>query len=233
MKQILNGLWTFETLQVGRVYAIQDDDGLTLIDTGLASAAAKIVKELKTINREPTDVKRIIITHAHVDHIGGLPKLKALTGAQILCGQREKPYIEASQRMPFAPRKDLKGLMKILQSKPRQMVGTPVDEVLRSWESLPMVMGGLQVIDTPGHSPGAISLWQPHWKLLFCGDVMMNTPKLRLPFAPFTFDMRENIRSLQRLSELEPSLICFGHGQPLLADSARQLRSFTRAVQAK
>ncbi len=230
MKQILNGLWTFETLQLGRVYAIQDEDGLTLIDTGLASAVPKIVKELKTISREPTDIKRIIITHAHPDHIGGLPKLKELSGAQVLCGHREKPYVAGSIYAPVAPKKDLKGLLKLVPFKPQKIVGTPVDEVLHSWETLPMVMGGLQVIDTPGHSPGAISLWQPHWRMLFCGDVVMNAPKLRLPFAPFTADMRENIRSLQRISELEPSLICFGHGPPLLTDAAPQLRNLFRAV---
>ncbi len=230
MKQILNGLWTFETLQLGRVYAIQDEDGLTLIDAGIGSSALKIVKELKTINREPTDIKRIIITHAHIDHIGGLPKLKELTGAQVLCGYREKPYVEGSLYAPVAPKKDLKGLLKLVPFKPIKVVGTPVDVMLRSWETLPMVMGGLQVIDTPGHSPGAISLWQSHWRLLFCGDVVTNKPKFGLPSAPFTVDMRDNIRSLQRLTELEPSLICFGHGPPLLTDATPQLRSLYRAV---
>ena len=230
MKQILNGLWTFETPQVGRVYAIKDSDGLTLIDTGLASAVAKIIKELKMLNFEPTHVKRIIITHAHRDHIGGLPKLKALTGAKVLCGHREKPYVEGSLLVPVAPKKDLHGLDKLLPLKPQKQVGTLVDEVLRSWERLPDVMGGLQVIDTPGHSPGAISLWQADWRLLFCGDVMMNLSKLRLPYAPFTSDMAENKRSVQRLAELNPSLICFGHGQPMLVEATQELRTFARTV---
>ncbi len=216
---------------MGRVYAIEDSDGLTLIDAGIASSVKRIVRELKTIGRAPTDIVRIIVTHAHIDHIGGLPRLQELSGAKVLCSRVEAPFVEGKSYPPLPKRKDIKGISKLLPMKPWKSSGTPVAETVSSWETLPMVMGGLVVIDTPGHSPGAISLWQPEWKVLFCGDVLMNTPKLRLPIAAFTSDMRENIRSVQRLAELGPSLVCFGHGQPLLVDATQKLRAFAREVQ--
>jgi MoaA/NifB/PqqE/SkfB family radical SAM enzyme len=54
----------------------------------------------------------------------------------------------------------------------------------------------------------------------------MRLPRVRLPFAAFTVDMEENKRSVKKLAELEASVVCFGHGQPLMHDAASQLRAF-------
>lgn len=79
MKPILPGLYTLTGLIVGRVYLIEDPDGLTLIDASIPLSAPKIIKQIEGMGRKATDVKRILLTHAHPDHHGNLPKLKQAT----------------------------------------------------------------------------------------------------------------------------------------------------------
>jgi len=103
---------------------------------------------------------------------------------------------------------------------------SPVRRDVQGGDTLSEVLGGLQVIFTPGHAPGHICFWQPDRRLLFCGDVVMCLPRLRLPFAAFTVDMEENKRSIKKIAELEAEVVCFGHGQPLTRNAAAQLRAF-------
>ena len=94
MQQILPNLYTFSGLLVGRVYLIDDGGELTIIDAGLTSAGPKILKQLAAANYQPSQVKRIIITHAHPDHIGSLKALAEATGAQVIASADEAEVIE-------------------------------------------------------------------------------------------------------------------------------------------
>jgi glyoxylase-like metal-dependent hydrolase (beta-lactamase superfamily II) len=92
-------------------------------------------------------------------------------------------------------------------------------------------MDGLQVVFTPGHASGHLAFWQPEKKVLFCGDTIFRIPvNMRLPFAMLTVDMAENIRSIGRLATLNPDIICFGHGKPLMENTADLLRQFAQKV---
>ena len=206
MQQIVPGVHAFTGLLVGRVYALEDTDGLTLIDAGLGLAAGKVLKQLRASGRQPLDVKRILITHAHPDHVGGLAKLQAATGAQVEAHPLEWPLL--------APQ---------VSALPHT---TTARREVQDGETLPQVLGGLQVILTSGHTRGHVSFWQPDRRLLFCGDVLLRLPRLRLPFAAFTVDMAENKCSIKQLAELNAEVVCFGHGQPLGHDAAAQLRAF-------
>ncbi len=232
MKQIIPGLYTFSGLLVGRVYLIEDPDGLTLIDASLASAAPKILRQLTTLGRKPGDVKRILITHAHPDHVGGLPALKQATGAQVICSAVERPFTEGKTEVPRAPAESLSPLTRRMLPPPTTLPGTPVDRTLQDGEWLPEVMGGLQAVLTPGHAPGHTVYWQPQKGVVFCGDVIMRLPGLRLPFAAFTVDMAENKRSIQKVVRLQPKMVCFGHGNPLLQNATETLRAFAQKVGA-
>ncbi|MBC7811634.1 MAG: MBL fold metallo-hydrolase, partial [Burkholderiales bacterium] len=103
MKQIVPGLSTFTGLLAGRVYAIEDTDGFTIIDTSIAPAADKIVAQIKALGRHATDIKRILITHGHPDHVGGLSKLKQMTGALVMCHELERPVIQGEQPIVRRP----------------------------------------------------------------------------------------------------------------------------------
>lgn len=232
MKQIIPGVSHFTGLQIGRVYLIEGADGLTLIDTGVASAPAKILKQLGAKGYQARDVKRIAITHAHADHIGGLPELKELTGAEVIASELEKRVIEGEIPIPRAPQEDLSRLARLLRLPETRLEKVPVDRVVTDGEVLTEVIEGLQVVATPGHAPGHIAFWQPEKGLLFCGDVIFRMFGMGLPFRMFTVDMAENIRSIRRLAELEPSIVCFGHGNPLTGNAARIVRNFARKVGA-
>jgi glyoxylase-like metal-dependent hydrolase (beta-lactamase superfamily II) len=214
------------------VYLIEDADGLTIIDTSIGSATPKILKQLATINRKPSDVKRILITHAHPDHVGGLPELKKATGAEVICSAIERPITEGKAEIPRAPVESLSPLSRRMLPPPTTLSGTPVDRELQDGDLLPEVMGGLQAILTPGHAPGHTAYWQPQKRILFCGDVIMRLPHLRLPFAAFTVDMAENKRSIRKAVVLKPAIVCFGHGNPLMQNTAETIEAFAKKVNA-
>jgi glyoxylase-like metal-dependent hydrolase (beta-lactamase superfamily II) len=206
MQSIVPGVYTFTELLVGRVYALESTDGLTLIDAGIGPAASKVLKQLQARGYNPSDVKRILITHAHPDHIGGLANLQAATGALVVVHPLEWPL-----------------LAREVSALPHT---TAARCEVQDGETLSEVLGGLQAILTPGHTRGQVCFWQPDRRLLFCGDVVMRLLRLRLPYAMVTVDMDENKRSIKKLAELNAEVVCFGHGQPLTRDAASQLRAF-------
>jgi glyoxylase-like metal-dependent hydrolase (beta-lactamase superfamily II) len=220
----------FTGLLFGRVYLIEDDDGLTLVDTSITSAGSKILKQLTDAGRKPTDVKRILITHAHPDHIGSLPMLKQMTGAQVIASAGEKPVIEGKIPIPRPGKAQLTGLARFMAIPEQMLPPVAVDRVVNDGDQIPEVLGGLTVVATPGHAPAHISLWQPARKLIILGDVLFNAPNLRLPPAIFTYDMAENKRSVGRVARLVPDIVCFGHGEPILNEASQRIRAFARKI---
>lgn len=233
MKQIIPGLHMFSGLFFGRVYLIEDSDGLSIIDASIESAADKIIRQLKAAGHQPSDVKRILITHGHPDHIGGLPMLQEITGAKVIASAIERPVIEGTTPIPRVAADKLSGIAKLMRPrKDETMPGTPVDRVVEEGSKIPEVMGGLEVLATPGHTYGHVTFWQPEKKIAFCGDVIMRMWSLSLPFAAFTVDMEANKRSIKRLAELDADMICFGHGNPFTEGTAQTIRAFARKVGA-
>ena len=230
MNEVVPGIYTFSGLMVGRVYAIEDPNGLTLVDASVKVAAARILSQLRAAGREPGDVKRILVTHAHPDHVGGLPELKQLTGAEVICSELERPITEG--KVAIGMISPYKEILETRRIKPPDTVlpGTPVDRTVNEGDVLDEVLGGLHVLITPGHALGHVTYWQPERRIAFCGDVIMNLVGLTLPFAPFTPDMDENRRSVRRVASLEPEVLLFGHGKPLLENTARRVQEFSNRV---
>ena len=223
MQKIVDNLYTLDGMIVGRVYLIQDPDGLTLIDASIAPRANAILKEIEKAGFKPTDVKRILITHAHPDHVGALNKVQAATGAQVWAGQAEANVIESKNAVITPTRENVKGLWKYfipsgVSFKPR---------ILKDNDMLTEVLGGMVALHTPGHAVDHFAFWQPERRILICGDVIFNMIGLTLPLPFVTVDMEQDKRSAARLIALNPDLICFGHGVPLRgADAAQKLAAF-------
>ncbi len=223
MKSIIPGLYLITRPMGVNMYLIEGPDGLTLIDTSLAFAAQGVLADIQSLGRQPVDLKRILITHAHTDHVGGLPELKRITGAEVITSELERPVIEGEIPIP-RPSKGLR--MPVTWFK-----RVPVDRVVADCEVIDS-LGGLQVLFTPGHAPGHIAFWQPEKKVLIAGDVLFNVFGLSLPPSFLTVDMEEDRRSVQRIAALEPDILCLGHGKPLVHDTAARLRAFARKVGA-
>ncbi|HEX8681096.1 MAG TPA: MBL fold metallo-hydrolase [Ardenticatenaceae bacterium] len=235
MKEVIPGVYNFTGLGMGRVYLIEDEDGFTLIDVGKFSAPARIVKQMEARGLQADRIRRILITHAHSDHAEGAPVFQALSGAQVMCSAVERPAVEGEVPVPVPKREKLPGLLRLASYvpiwysyPPKTMRPARVDRELADRETLPEVLGGLQVLFTPGHTPGHLSFWQPERRILFCGDAFMRLPRrgLTLPYPLSTVDMQEARRSIPQLADLEPVVICFGHGDPLMENAAQKLRAF-------
>jgi glyoxylase-like metal-dependent hydrolase (beta-lactamase superfamily II) len=205
MQQVIEGVYTFTGLPVGRVYLIDDGGLLTLVDTSLASGVKKIAAQIEAGGRRVEDVTRILITHEHMDHIGGLPGVKKMSGAEVIASAAAKAAIE-------------------------RQLDVAVDRVIEDGEMVEGVLGGLQVIATPGHAPGHVSFWAAAHKLLFAGDMILNLVGLTRALPIVTPDPALNNRSIQRAAALEPEVICFGHGAPIADRAAERLRELAARV---
>ena len=202
-------------------YLIVDTDGLTLIDVGIPSSDKKILAYIASLGNSPQDVRRIILTHSDIDHVGSLSALHKATGARTYASQIESSAIAAGKpsreaRPPgFALRRFLFTLISpFFKVKPFQ-----VDEILQDGQILP-VLGGLQVVETVGHTPGHISLFAPAVGVLFCGDSMRtdeNGINASLP-PGLTWDLAKAKESIQKQAALGPRIVCPGHG-PVLMDA--------------
>ena len=221
MKYIAPNLYTFENCLVGRAYLLEDADGLTVIDGSIAPSTGTILRQITGSGRRLTDVKRILLTHAHLDHVGALPELKRLSGGVIICSAVEQPLAEGKQPT-VTPSSGM--------STPAQTLkGITIDRTVNDGDRID-AFGGLEVVATPGHTPGQIAFYQPERKILFAGDTLMNLwGKLRPPFAMATPDLNEAKRSIQKVAALDVEIVCFGHGEPLTNNTNAAIRAFRRS----
>lgn len=219
MREILPNIFTFHGLTLGRVYAIKDQDGLTLIDTGMPNIHQKVIKQLEKAGYTPSDVKRIFITHAHFDHLGSLPELQSITGAEVYAHPLDKPVIQGEEFVVRRP--------KGLRFPETKVPPTPVHHTFEDGDILP-VLGGLHVIHTPGHSPGHVVFWQPERKILFTADLIFRMFNyMTLPWAIFTVDQESNKQQIKRvMSMLQPESLLFGHGDPIIKGGNAKLVAF-------
>lgn len=204
---------------IANPYLIIDPDGLTLIDTGLPGSDKKILKYITGMGRSPSDLKRIIITHSDMDHIGGLYPLKKATGARTYASDIEAKAIASGKpSRPIQAGMTFRRLLfKVvgLWMKPHPM---QVDEIVKDGQILP-ILGGLQVVDTVGHTPGHISLFAPKIGLLFPGDSMVSDERgLQGSRPAVTWDKAKAAESVKKQAALGATIVCPGHG-PVVRDA--------------
>ncbi len=201
---------------------VQDDGSVTLVDTGLKRAPARIVAGLASIGKHPRDVTRIVLTHVHPDHAGGAAEMSRRAGAPVLVhgddhgwarSGRIRGANDPSTRMGrlFARAGDAK--IEAFEPGPALMDG----------QLLP-VSGGVRVVHTPGHSPGHISLLIEQSGTLITGDALFNFRFLRgarISPAFLCSDFAMTKRTAHRLGEMEYEVAAFTHG-PEIRDRARE-----------
>lgn len=195
-----------------------------LIDCGMRWQSRNILRALRGAGVAPDQIGWIALTHWHIDHTGSLPPIARATGAHIAAHHADAPFIEGAT----PPRKpDLHGeggrFARWLLTKLYRP--TNVDEPLNDGDVLPEL--GLQVVATPGHTPGHVCYYLPAERALFAGDALANRRgELSLPPAAFSDDPAQARASLERLRELAIEQCYFGHGEPLLTDAGAQIRAF-------
>ncbi len=207
---------------VANPYIIVDaDDGLTLVDTGLPRSQKKILAYVASLGNSTRDVKRILLTHSDLDHVGSLAALHKATGARTYASKIEADAIATGKssrqikRSGFSMRRVMFAVLgPFMQAGPFQ-----IDEVLTAGQVLP-VAGGLQVIDTRGHTPGHLSFYAPAAGVLFCGDSLVTDDQGIHGSRPgLTWDEAKAKEAVERQAALAPKIVCPGHG-PVVRDAA-------------
>lgn len=206
---------------------IDDDGQVTLVDCGLKRAPAKIVRGLAHIGKHPTDVTRIVLTHAHSDHAGGAADLVAATAASGVSIHRDDAAYAQSGVMP--PREKRLGFGRLVTRLPAGGF-TPVEVSAELTDGQELdIAGGLHVIHTPGHTPGHVSLLHPNSQVLITGDSLFNMrSKMSWSFAAFCTSYAQAKDSARRLADLDYRTAAFTHGPPIVNTGREAIRDFLR-----
>ena len=225
--QLAPGVWRIATAPRDLVnsFAFVDDDGqVTLVDAGTKRAPRRLLAGLAHMNVSPSDVTRIIATHAHPDHVGGLSAMRGRTGASVAVHERDAAYVREGKG-PVLDRSTLGGRLRRHNSG---STPTPVDAELTDGEVLD-VAGGLRVLHTPGHTPGHVSLLHEPTRVLVTGDSIWNMRgRMTWSVPMFCTDHRLAKETAHVLGELDYQIAAFNHG-PEIRDGAREaVRGFLR-----
>jgi glyoxylase-like metal-dependent hydrolase (beta-lactamase superfamily II) len=210
------------------------EDRLTLIDAGLAGSKPMLVRYLADIGRSIDELDRIVCTHGHPDHVGGVREIADGEPIEVFIHPADLEGVSHTVREALAPTASGSLRGRLLQAvTPHPGTATSLND----GEVLP-ALGGLEVIHTPGHTPGSVCLYARGPRILFTGDVLQ-VRRGHLAFASpiFSHDHAQARASVQRLTHLDVDMIAFSHFPPMrdgasaaLIDLARQATTSTGAV---
>lgn len=191
-------------------YVVDEENELTLVDAALGLNAKQILLSIKVMKKPLT---QIVITHAHSDHIGALDAIKReWPDAIVSISARDARLLAGdTSLLPGEPDSPIKG------GVPKN-VKTQPDRLLEEGDRV----GSLKVINTPGHTPGSISLVDTRNHFLLAGDAFQTrggiavsgTLKASFPFPAFaTWNKRVALESGKKIRQLDPQLLAVGHGK--------------------
>lgn len=193
-------------------YLVREDDGFTLVDTAMGSADAI----LQIAEQHGAPIKRIALTHAHGDHVGSLDALhEKLPEAEVAISARDARFLAGERSLdPDEVQGTLRGAYKTCATRPTRLLA-PGDRV-----------GSLEVVASPGHTPGHIAFFDRRDGTLIAGDALQTRSAVAVsgtvvPLFPFvamaTWHRPSALESARALRALEPALLVVGHGEALRA----------------
>jgi glyoxylase-like metal-dependent hydrolase (beta-lactamase superfamily II) len=190
------------------VYAfLVDEPELTLIDAGLIGSAGRVQRYVRKIGRSLDDLTRIICTHAHPDHIGGVRELAGDREVEVLMHPADLDGLKVTLRDAVANR-NRSQLIAYFTRHPGE--ATPIVD----GQVLP-ILGGLRVVHTPGHTAGSVCLYAERDRLLFVGDnLQVIRRKVTFASSVFSEDMPLARAGVARMAELDVQTIVFSHYPP-------------------
>ena len=170
---------------------VLEGDGLCFIDTGVAGSENQLASILENIGKSFADVRVIVLTHSHPDHIGAARPMREMSGAQVWAHANEKEWIEDTERQ--RRERPVPGFDRLVSGP------VSIDRMLHDNERISLCGAvNVEVLHTPGHSSGSISLWAQDNGVLFCGDVIPEPASM-----PIYEDVVALLKSLHRLLALE------------------------------
>jgi glyoxylase-like metal-dependent hydrolase (beta-lactamase superfamily II) len=205
--QISQNLIQINRWRFVNAFLVREEDGFTLVDTTVGGGADELIAAARQAGAE---IRRIALTHGHGDHVGSLDALKQQLGdsVEVLMPQLDA-RIHAGE--------------KVVDGKPPGQwptLKTAPDVRLAGGERI----GSLEVVPTPGHTPGHVSFLDTRDRTIIVGDVftsigglaVSNHFHLRFPLAAMaTWDKAKDLESAKKLRELDPAMLVVGHGGPV------------------
>jgi glyoxylase-like metal-dependent hydrolase (beta-lactamase superfamily II) len=191
-------------------YLVEEEDGLTLIDAALSFGYKGIVKAAETIGKPIT---KIVLTHAHEDHVGALDLLKEkLPDVPVYISVRDNRLMNGDRSL------DQNEEQTPIKGGVPKKLKTRATVLLKDGDQI----GSLTAIESPGHTPGSMSFLDNRTKALMAGDAFQTRGGMAVagdikPLFPFpafgTWSKITALKSAKKLAELEPSLLAVGHGE--------------------
>lgn len=198
-------------------HLLVDEAGLTLIDTGLWGIAAELRRVVAGLGRRPEELREIVITHGHLDHVGGAAEIQAWSGARVWVHPADREHV--AQRATYMGAARACGWLERAGRLTGRIGGRryrepDVSGELRDGAVLPF-WGGLRVWHLPGHTPGHCALMAERAEargLVFCGDLFASYAWAT--HAPPRFLSRDTEiaeRSLRKFAVTRPAAVLPGH----------------------
>ncbi|MCA9940557.1 MAG: MBL fold metallo-hydrolase [Anaerolineales bacterium] len=212
-------------LGASNVYLLTGPDGLTLVDTGMPRQTGKILAYAEQLGHAPTDLRRILITHADIDHAGSMAALVQATGAEVYASRATADLLRQGRSPEHMPR-----LMQFLTNHFFRYKPVARVTVLEDGDEL-SCLGGTRIIYTPGHTLEHHSFYSPSTGVLLVGDALSTRDdQLNLSPTRVTADIALAQQTAQHLLSLAPNLFACGHGKPMRAPSSAELARFQRTL---
>jgi glyoxylase-like metal-dependent hydrolase (beta-lactamase superfamily II) len=198
------------------------------VDTLFDHDAQVILDQIRALGKQVGDVKHILLTHGHRAHLGGLARLKELSGATVYSHPWEADIVSGDrpqQGVDLLPRANSLAVWPILflgtlaaplsQHKP-----CPVDQLINEGDQI----GPIRVLHTPGHTPGHLAFYWQERRALFTGDAFVTWPLICPGWPNVMLNEKQTWESLRRLAALDVQAIGVGHGAPITHDGAQVMR---------
>lgn len=196
---------------------------LTLVDTGLKRAPKRLLAAIDQLGKQPADVTRIVLTHAHADHAGGARRMREETGGAVTVHDDDAGYARSGE---VPPRDRSRWLARVLALLPGgDFEAVDVDETLSDGQVLD-VAGGLLVIHTPGHTPGHVSLLHQPSGVLITGDALFNWMRVTFSVPAFCTNFELSRETAYRLGDVDYEVAAFTHGPEIRHDAKTKIKEF-------